>query len=439
MFAREPLIHWTALWLVVSIKCTVVYLLAAAFALTIARHRPAWRSFLWIAALASFPCLALLEWTAGGHRVVESAVGRVAWSSLSLAAHAYTAFTLILLGLIVHSMIRLHLLRAYSGPLDVNLEASEKAGRDNRTPLPCLLLGTSLFTNGQLASPTSFGILRPAIILPEPPIGAVYRDFVRAALVHELIKTLRFDALWTLLSRLVQCFWFPHPVVWRAFRHYCSAREQVCDRWTVRTTGEVSEYELHLLALGRAARPPAVMSVDMPMDATGGRGLPARIRELQNYERPESLQAWPTVAATVLWMLLLAALAAVTLEPLGDGAALGLRTRAMLMGGAGAFAAGGVLVGLILLGKGRHARLTPPIDGLAGRSRQTLAECVQRLDREWRDLQAAIAGTFRRLEPLLLMLMVVAATVGFWFMASPKDAGESGGGSVAGADFDDWQ
>lgn len=436
MFARESLNHGVALWLVVSAKCTLLYVVAWLLSATLARYRPAWRSFLWMAVLASFPCLLMLEWAAGGQLALLTAVRQVPAPILNLSLPIYGAVVIVLLGLVFHSFVRLHLLRSYSGPLDVSLESLDEPA-PVAAPLPWLLLGTGLYTNRQLATPTSFGILRPAIILPEPPVGAVYRDFVRAALVHELIKTLRFDALWTLMARLVQCVWFPHPLVWRAFRHYCLAREQVCDRWTVRTTGEFGDYASHLVAAGRVARPTAPLSIDTPMICTGQRGLRARIRGLQHSERPESLQPWPTVAATVAWMLLLAGLASVALEPSQAAYAPVFHTRAMLMGAAGTLAAGALLVGLILVGRGRQARLAPPIDGLAGRSRQTVAECVQRLEREWRELQAAISGTYRRLEPLVLMLIVVAATVSFWLMAGPGESGS--GSSTPGMEFEGWR
>jgi beta-lactamase regulating signal transducer with metallopeptidase domain len=422
---RDLLIRWAAVGLTVSLKCILIYLIAWTFAATFARHRPAWRSFLWMAVIASFPCLTILEaMNADSSSLAIALLDDISELQLILAANAYMGVCLVLLGLVIHSAIRLNLLRSYSGPLDVSLERSDDDETAAAVPTPCLLLGTGLYTNGQLSCPTSFGILWPSIIIPEPPVGTIYGHFVRAALIHELIKTLRFDALWTLLARLVQCVYFIHPLVWLAFRQYCLAREQVCDRWTVRTTTEVSEYEVHLLAVGRSLRRRVPMSIDAPMDWTGPRGMRARIRDLQNYEWPESLPPWPTVAATVGWMLLLAVVAGVTVEPTAGGYGPAVRLWSMLMGAAGAFTAGGILAVFILIARSRRACLTPPIDGLAGRSRQTLADCVLRLEREWQDIQTAIGGTARRLEPLLLVLIVMAATVGFWWMAAPSRASE---------------
>jgi hypothetical protein len=97
------------------------------------------------------------------------------------------------------------------------------------------------------------------------------------------------------------------------------------------------------------------MSIDTPMDWTGPRGMRARIRDLQNYEWPESLPPWPTVAATVGWMLLLAVVAAVTVEPTAEGYEPAVRLWSMLMGAAGAFTAGGILAVFILIARSRRA------------------------------------------------------------------------------------
>jgi beta-lactamase regulating signal transducer with metallopeptidase domain len=371
-----------------------------------------------VAVLASFPGLTLLEWTgARPSPVLRATLAELPDGFLTLVVNAYAAGSVMMLGLLAHSAVRLSVLRSYSAPLEIGLPAewnqeAQSAGQSY------LLQTVALLRNGQLSAPTSFGILRPAIVLPDPPVGTIYRNFVRAVLVHELIKTLRFDALWMLLARLVQCAFFAHPLAWRAFRHYCLAREQVCDRWAVRTTGEVSEYEDHLLAMNRLPRRRAAMSLDMPMDWTGYRGVRKRIKDLQNYERPESLDPWPTLMAAVIWMLLLAVVAAVGVAPAG-GAAFSpvIHIRAMLMGAAGALAAGSVLAMVILVARNRGAQLTPPIDGIAGRSRQTVVECVQRIEREWQSLRIIISGTAQGLEPVLFMVFVLAATVGLWWIA----------------------
>jgi hypothetical protein len=62
------------------------------------------------------------------------------------------------------------------------------------------------------------------------------------------------------------------------------------------------------------------------------------------------------------------------------------------------------------------------VDGLAGRSRLTIADCVQRIEREWQQLHAIMSITARQFEPVFLMLIVIAATISFWLIA-----GQSGG------------
>ena len=417
--APESLISLACLWLTVSIKVAVVYAVARLASVTVARDRPAWRSFLWVAVLASFPGLTLLEWTGTRpNSILRAFLVELPDDVLAFAVHVCAGGSVMLLGLLAHSAVRLSLLRSYSSPLEVVLPAEWK--HKTRVAAHSYLLQTvALLRNGQISAPTSFGLLRPVIVLSDPPVGTVYRHFVRAALVHELIKTLRFDALWVLLARLVQCAFFAHPLAWRAFRHYCLAREQVCDRWAVRTTGEISEYEDCLLSMARQSPRWIAMSLDMPMDGTTPRDMRLRIRDLQNHERSESLAPWASLVAVVGWMLLLAVVAAVNVAPAEGHATAGLvfHMRPMLVGLTATILAGGALGIGILLSRCRSTQLTPPIDGIAGRSRQTLVECVQRIEREWQSVRASIWGTARRLELVLFMVFVLAATVSLWWVA----------------------
>lgn len=421
----ESLISFAGLWLTVSLKGVLVYAIAWLLAVTVAKDRAAWRSFLWMAVLAGFPALTLLEWTGSTpDAAVYRALHALPAPLLSALVHSYLFISVVLAGLMVHSMVRLRLLRAYAAPLDATLYSAEDDEQPECLGTPFLLQSVEVLRSGQIDAPTSFGILKPVIVLPEPVAGTIYKHFVRAALIHELIKVLRFDALWTLLARAVQCMYFAHPLVWTAFRNYGLAREQVCDRWTVHTTDEVSEYELCLLAVTHTARSPAPLALDMPMNWTGPAGMRARIIDLQQDHRPESLQPWPTVAAAVVWMLVLAAMASWNIEATGSTGVFTIAAWPMLMGAAGALIAGAVLAFIQLTVRARRTRMSPPIDGMAARSRQTLVDCVHRLEKEWQQFQSTLGGTARRLEPVFLVLVVMIATMGLWLMAS-----STGGGS----------
>jgi hypothetical protein len=404
----------------VSIKCIALYAIGGGVSILFLRHRPAGRAMLWLLVIWSFVWLTVLQAANPDVRPAAALVEALPDGLRMAAGHIYAIVAMALTGCVVNAGIRLRLLRIYSTPMDIHLRLSG----DTYSTLHCPQLAhqAALYSSGQLAIPTSFGVLAPAIIVPASPPGTIYRHFARAAVVHEFIAVMRFDALWTLLARLVQCLYFAHPVVWLAFCHYCVAREQVCDRWTVRATGNAAEYEGHLLALaGQAVRRPGFMYLDTPMSRGSRAATHRRIANLQHDDYPSAMSIHPAAVALVAWLLLLAGIAGINwpVNRVGTGPVWQLEP--MLMGITAAAVAGVGLSAVIVLGRKRRARLVPPIDGLAGQSRATIADCVQWLTREWRDVQMLLGVTARRLEPVLLVALLLAATALLWVVASPSE------------------
>jgi hypothetical protein len=427
VLATEPLVYWASLWLSVSVKCLFVYIVAGGLCIFLLRHRPAWRATIWLLTLGSFAWLAVLEWAAGTPPSGMSLARELSGLPLVPAANLYAVASLVLLGLVVHSAIRLRLLRSYALPLDIHLATPPFTGASGpqrqsiETYMSHLLHEVALCSSGQVAVPTSFGVLNPAIVIPAAPPGAVYRQFARAAVVHEFIAVLRFDALWVLLARLVQCAFFVHPVVWLAFRHYCLAREKVCDCWTVRTTRDAAEYESYLLALHRAARRTGLMWLDTPMTRASDRATRRRITDLQQDDRLESVSIYSVVAVLVAWMLMLAVLAGVDRPMFWTEAGLIWHAPPILIGVTTAVVAGVALIVIALVARARRPRFLPPVEGLAARSRQTLTECMHWLSREWQDVSFVVSLSARRLGPLLFLVLLLALTLTLWRLAGSSD------------------
>ncbi|MBI4578413.1 MAG: M56 family metallopeptidase [Planctomycetes bacterium] len=420
---HDLLARWTGLWLTVSLKCLVVYVVVVGISVAFLRERPSWRAFVWLMTIASFAWLSVLEWSSNGAGAASQWAAGLPHLVLLGVWNAYLAGSVVLAGLVAHSAVRLRLLRTYAATLPADLAGPGSAGLEVASRL---FKQIGLYSSGQIEVPTSFGILRPAIVLPLPPSGTIYRHFVRAAIIHELITILRFDALWMLLVRVVQCAFFPHPVVWLAYRRYCVAREQACDRWTVRTTAAATEYDAHLAALARVARPRTLMALDAPMVGTGLAGLRRRLAILREDAPPESLGAWPTTLAVATALLMLAVVASIDWPPTASASQTIVRARPLLMGTTAAITATVGLAAIIAGTRVARPRLVPPVDGLAARSRQTITECVERVAEEWQELQAIVSLTARRLEPILLVLLILAATIGAWIMVSPAEPGPAG-------------
>ncbi len=406
---QQSLAYWAGLWLTVSIKGTAVYLLGTCTNLTLFRHRPAWRAFVWLGAIGSFAWLTILELIGGRQPWLADLVPATS-TVLRLAAHAYLLIAVALIGMIVHSAIRLSLLKTYASPLPVELMMPDANAAGTAAEL---LKRVRLYSSGQVSVPTSFGVLRPAIALPPAPRGTIYRQLIQAALVFELIVVLRFDALWTLLIRIVQCAYFPHPLVWLANKQLCAAREQACDRWTVRAIADAGGYESDLLAMANTAQvKPVPMSLDTPMIGAGLSSIHRRIGLMQSDDRPESVSAWPGIAVLVGGMTLLALLASVG----GASSAPVISVRVLLIGITAALSVGVGLAVTVLAAGIRKPQMLPPLDGLAGRSRYTLAECVEHMSRELQDLQLILGTAARRLGPVLLVIGILAATITLWIV-----------------------
>lgn len=111
--------------------------------------------------------------------------------------------------------------------------------------------GASLLVSDAIASPVTFGVLRPVVLLPaqfpdlEPKVQ-------QAILCHELLHVRRRDWLFLMAEELVRAaFWF-HPAIWWLLSEIGLAREQEVDRRVVAETRLRDEYVDALLAIAGA-------------------------------------------------------------------------------------------------------------------------------------------------------------------------------------------
>jgi TonB family protein len=155
-----------------------------------------------------------------------------------LAAGAAVRLSWLGVGLWRLRRYRLHSAPAGAAGADDRVWASV-AGR---TGMPDLRLSEDV------ASPVTFGFLKPVILLPTafPDLNPSTQE---AILAHEFLHVRRRDWLLTLVEELVRAaFWF-HPAIWWLLGETQLAREQVVDRASVEVTRSREEYVDALLAI----------------------------------------------------------------------------------------------------------------------------------------------------------------------------------------------
>src|SRR5690349_7990971 len=87
--------------------------------------------------------------------------------------------------------------------------------------------GTALLTSNELASPISWGVIRPVIVLNSRAVEAA--DEAEAIIAHELAHVARMDWVKLLLARIAtSLFWF-NPLVWLLAREAHQLREETAD------------------------------------------------------------------------------------------------------------------------------------------------------------------------------------------------------------------
>lgn len=87
--------------------------------------------------------------------------------------------------------------------------------------------GTALLTSNELASPISWGLMRPVILLNERAVEAAGE--AEAIIAHELAHVARLDWIKLLLARVATAlFWF-NPLVWMLAREAHQLREEAAD------------------------------------------------------------------------------------------------------------------------------------------------------------------------------------------------------------------
>lgn len=111
--------------------------------------------------------------------------------------------------------------------------------------------------------PGVFGILRPALLLPDGIMESLSAPEMQAIVMHELCHVRRGDTLATAIHMAVEAvFWF-HPLVWWLGARLLEERERACDEEVLRTGVEPRVYAESILKI-------CEMSLASPLECVAG-------------------------------------------------------------------------------------------------------------------------------------------------------------------------
>jgi bla regulator protein BlaR1 len=178
--------------------------------------------------------------------------------------------------------------------------------------------GTALLTSNELASPISWGLMRPVILLNSRAVEAAGE--AEAIIAHELAHVARLDWIKLLLARVATAlFWF-NPLVWLLAREAHQLREETADDTVLAADIPDTDYAELLVGVARHECPGLLLGAHgvAPSKSSLARRV-ARVLDAKIMRRPVagSFAAGVFVGAVAI----AAPLAALTLVPNGTSSA----------------------------------------------------------------------------------------------------------------------
>jgi hypothetical protein len=148
--------------------------------------------------------------------------------------------------------------------------------------------------------PLTFGFRRSTIVLPLAARSWDAEELARA-LRHELEHVRREDWMMQIVARAACAVYWPHPLVWVAWRRFCLEAERACDDSVIGTHAP-DAYAGQLVALARGLRRmPAMPALGM----AGRSRLAMRIRAILDPVQPRGPHGRPAAFAAVIVVLAL--------------------------------------------------------------------------------------------------------------------------------------
>jgi len=178
--------------------------------------------------------------------------------------------------------------------------------------------GTALLTSDELASPISWGLMRPVIVLNTRAVEA--QGEAEAIIAHELAHVARMDWIKLLLARVATAlFWF-NPLVWLLAREAHQLREEAADDAVLAADITDTDYAELLVGVARHECPGLLLGAHGV--APSKNSLARRVARVLDGKIVRSPVAGSFAAGVFVGAVVIAApLAALTLVPRGTSEA----------------------------------------------------------------------------------------------------------------------
>jgi bla regulator protein BlaR1 len=241
---------------------------------------------------------------------VMTPAARPAVSSLTITMATYAVPAALLLFLTFIAWVRLIALQARA---DVLVDAHWLSALARAQRRMGFKHGTALLTSNDLASPISWGLMRPVILLSNRAVEAM--DEAEAIIAHELAHVARMDWIKLLLARVATAlFWF-NPLVWMLAREAHQLREEAADDSVLAANITDTDYAQLLVGVARHECPGLLLGAHgvAPSKGSLARRV-ARVLDAKLVRRPAARPF--TLAAFALAMTVAAPLAALTITPM---------------------------------------------------------------------------------------------------------------------------
>jgi beta-lactamase regulating signal transducer with metallopeptidase domain len=167
------------------------------------------------------------------------------------------------------------------------------------------------YTSDRIASPITFGLLRPVIILPHSVL-AMETPIQEAIACHELFHVRRRDWIFEVIEECIRALLWFHPAIWWLIGRIQVSREQVVDRAVIHLTQSREQYVDALLTVALAKSQPQLIPAPLFLRR---RLLKQRVAEILKESSMSKLRLTFCLAA-ISGLVLMAGAASVRMFPL---------------------------------------------------------------------------------------------------------------------------